>query len=137
MTTRTDRTRGATGKLIDPEAPALKEWFDNLNGQYPDHGPVRLDGPLLMVETKTHGPAIVMTEGVGYWQGEGKDVINAPIRWDAMGFGDVDIPTEILVAAAENGEEVDLADHIRVFGSRLENNFFEWFEEVTGKSPWA
>lgn len=50
--------------------------------------------------------------------------------FDAMAFGSVDLTPEDLKNYPLK-EEVDLADHIRTFGSRLESNFWLWFDELS------
>jgi hypothetical protein len=119
----TQRKRGATGRLIDGDA---------LSGAI-DEG-YRVDGPLLLIWTP-EGPCVLLTEGVGYAVNP-EGTLPVPVRGEAMSlFVElVELPAADVVAAA-TGAEVDIADHIRVFGARLESNYSLWYRAITGHSP--
>lgn len=76
--------------------------------------------------------ALICTEGVG-WVADGYNLIN--IRF-AHGFtGEARLPIyEGAVEGMLTGETVELADHIRTFGDRLESNFWLWFSHATPES---
>jgi hypothetical protein len=69
--------------------------------------------------------ALINTEGVGrYAKPDGKSSIHFWIDTYHEGDAEVDLPT---IDGCINGGEVDLADFIRVFGDRLDNNHQTWF----------
>jgi hypothetical protein len=78
---------------------------------------VRPDGRMLMVHS----------EGVGYEVTEEK-----PWRWTDYGNCEV-FPPHAMLALRTGAKEVDLADWVRTFGARLENNFRQiswWLDDV-------
>lgn len=70
---------------------------------------------------------IVGTEGVG-WKADESDNFNIRMQF---GFGStgytVAVPHAVMRKLRSN-EMVDLADHVRIFGDRLESNFSLWFD---------
>jgi hypothetical protein len=77
-----------------------------------------------------NGLATVLHEGVG-WYADANGGI--PINyWGINGAGGyVDITEEELKSLISD-KTVNLADHIRVFGDRLENNFYIWRRYALG-----
>jgi hypothetical protein len=78
-----------------------------------------------------YGPefAVVCTEGVG-WQSGDDERILVPMQ---AGFGwtfTVPVSVNVLRRLAEGAEVVDLADHVRRFGDRLECNWGLWHESL-------
>jgi hypothetical protein len=76
------------------------------------------------------GPATVLDEGVG-WYADANGGI--PINyWGINGAGGyIDITVDELKSLISD-KTVNLADHIRVFGDRLENNFYIWRNYAKG-----
>jgi hypothetical protein len=75
------------------------------------------------------GLATVMNEGVG-WYADSEGVL--PINyWSGNSSGYLDITPEEL-ATLISDETVDLADHVRVFGDRLETNLYIWQNYAKG-----
>lgn len=77
-----------------------------------------------------NGLATVLTEGVG-WYADANGGI--PINyWGINGTGGyIDITEEELKSLISD-ETVNLADHVRVFGDRLESNFSIWRHYALG-----
>lgn len=67
---------------------------------------------------------LICSEGVG-WKADGYGRITVPIHLSEWSDSHVEISAEV-ISRFVTEEEVDLADHIRVFGDRLENNFDTW-----------
>jgi hypothetical protein len=126
MTTST-RKRGATGVVLDGEKLLAAV---ALTGVELDK--LRLDAPLLLVYTAAEGPCVLLTEGVGY-PPSAEGTISIPTIYGFAGWGWCEVPTEAVVACATD-EVVDIADHIRVFGARLESNFALWYRAITEES---
>jgi hypothetical protein len=104
----------------------------------------RLDAPLVIgwVDTKrrTNGRdweafrstslAVVGTEGVGY-DSDDRGRITVLLQAGFLGHSaEVDISAKHLWSL-RSAETVDLADHIRVFGDRLEDNHYIWHRRFT------
>jgi len=72
--------------------------------------------------------AVINTEGVGYVVDNHKRVT---VLYNLEGGGDgwVDISAK-LVRECLNGEVTDLAEFVRVFGDRLENNYDVWYNRL-------
>jgi hypothetical protein len=77
-----------------------------------------------------NGVATVVDEGVGWYaDANGKLPIN---YWGLNGSGGyLDITPEELFPLISD-ETIDLADHVRVFGDRLENNLWIWQNYAKG-----
>lgn len=114
-----DRDRGAVGTLIDTDALLAKMREAGLV-----EDSAKEFTALLLVSLRDGGYGVVTTEGVGHESRDGAVpvwVLVAPFYADT-----VQVPlADVLLCAT--GDKVDLADHIRVFGSRLESNFRLWF----------
>lgn len=96
----------------------------------------KVDGPLAFARvtpkedkygyTPKTDYAVICTEGVG-WRRKSDQRINIPLRNGFTGSNDVDISALLLMElACEHGETVDLAEHIREFGDRLQSNWSLW-----------
>jgi hypothetical protein len=97
-----------------------------LETKFPDL-PVRVDKYAMLVGKD--GAAIVGTEGVGYFADENNCYpIHFTLDW---GYQYVDVSGEDMCGLLSN-ETIDLADLIRVFGDRLENNFAIWYNYTEG-----
>jgi len=75
--------------------------------------------------------ALICTEGVGWVQDE-YGCIEVPTNigpmgmWNGRVFVSVDVIKQYLVR-----EETDIADYVRVFGDRLDNNCFLWQSKMS------
>jgi hypothetical protein len=78
-----------------------------------------------------NGLATVVTEGVGWFADKNGGI---PINYYAGGYGSggyIDI-TEDELKSLISSEVVNLAEHINVFGDRLETNFYIWRQYALG-----
>ena len=69
---------------------------------------------------------VICSEGVG-WSCNSWGRVNVPVYIDKEQWSDsyIEISTKVINKFVTE-ETVDLADHVRVFGDRLENNFDSW-----------
>ena len=115
------RPKGRLIRLLDQEKVQAF-----LETKFPDL-PVRVDKYAMLVGKD--GAAIVGTEGVGYFADENNCYpIHFTLDW---GYQYVDVSGEDMCGLLSN-ETIDLADLIRVFGDRLENNFAIWYNYTEG-----
>jgi hypothetical protein len=70
---------------------------------------------------------LICSEGVG-WTVEERGLILVPTG----DSGGICVSGEVL-QSLKTGEQIDLADHIRTFGDRLENNFDLWHHRLNMK----
>ena len=84
----------------------------------------------MVVATGNKGIATICGEGVG-WFVDDNGLL--PINYHVGNFGSgyLDITPEELMPLISN-ETIDLADFIRSFGDRLENNFYSWVYYTQG-----
>lgn len=85
----------------------------------------------MVVVNGKNGLATVITEGVGWYADKDGGI---PINFWSGGYGSggyVDVTEEELRGVISE-ETVDLADHIRAFGDRLETNFYIWQQYAKG-----
>lgn len=109
------RTKGTMVHLLDLDK--ANAYFANTVPEY--NG--KVDYMAVVVTEK--GLATLCTEGVG-WNADAEGKVPINISW-GMSMGYIDIPIEDLEGLVSD-EKIDLADFIRVFGDRLENNFYIW-----------
>jgi hypothetical protein len=119
---RLERIRGTIVHTLDPEKTVkfLQAKLDNTEIAY---------DPMVVVNGDK-GIATVCTEGVG-WFVDDKGLLPVNYHVGQFGSGYVDITPEELMPLISN-ETVDLADFIRSFGDRLENNFYSWVSYTIG-----
>ena len=112
------RTKGTIVHLLDVEkATALiKQRFNNQDAD--------ITAERMAIVNGKNGLATVMDEGVGWFADkDGKLPIN---YWGKNGNnGYLDITVEELYPLISD-ETIDLADHVRIFGDRLETNLSTW-----------
>jgi hypothetical protein len=112
------RTFGTIVHILDVEKATkfLKDRFEA-----PD---ANITAERMAIVNGKNGVATVIDEGVGWYADkEGKLPIN---YWGLNGSGGyLDITPEELFPLISD-ETIDLADHVRVFGDRLENNLWIW-----------
>jgi hypothetical protein len=78
----------------------------------------------MVVATGDKGLATICGEGVGWFVDEnGKLPVNYYVGEYGSGYLDI-TPFELLPLISD--ETIDLADFVRSFGDRLENNFYIW-----------
>ena len=95
----------------------------------PEDSEIRAD--LMAVVNGDRGLATVVTEGVGWFADANGGI---PINYWSGGYGSggyIDITEEELKSLISD-ETVNLADHIRTFGDRLETNFYIWRQYALG-----
>ena len=115
------RPKGRLIRLLDQEK--VKAF---LEAKFPDL-PVRVGQYAIAVGKD--GAAIVGTEGVGYFaDNDGNYPIHFLLDW---GHTYIDVSGADL-ASLLSRETIDIADLVRVFGDRLENNFFLWYHYTSG-----
>ena len=119
---RPERIRGNVVHLLDPEKTTkfLQDKLDN-----PD---IKADS--MVVVNGEKGIATVCGEGVG-WFIDGEGLLPVNYHVGQFGSGYIDITPEELMPLISN-ETIDLADFIRSFGDRLENNFYSWVGYARG-----
>ena len=119
---RPERIRGNVVHLLDAEKTTkfLQTRLDNTEITY---------DPMVVVNGDK-GVATVCTEGVG-WFIDDKGLLPVNYHVGQFGSGYIDITPEELMPLISN-ETVDLADFIRSFGDRLENNFYSWVSYARG-----
>lgn len=151
------RSRGVLVDVVDfsgIEAEAL-QWRQETE---PDCTKASIHGGQWALGYKDGRVFAICTEGVGYevtdeeplelefhgqylkrqgasWINQAGDSVEAPVvesvtRFDFLPFGSYSIIPEDL-ANFPIKETVDLADFVRTFGGRLEDNFWLWFKELS------
>jgi len=119
---RPERIRGTVVHLLDPEKTT--EFLKNkLNNDTVKSQP-------MVVVTGDKGIATVCGEGVG-WFVDDKGFLPIDYYVGEYGSGYLDVTPEELMPLISN-ETIDLADFIRSFGDRLENNFYSWVSYTIG-----
>lgn len=105
----------------DLERPDLTVWPDLVAG-YDKAKPDYLEKRNIV---------LICSEGVG-WECNSWGRINVPLYSDKEQWNDsyIEVSTKV-VNKFVTEETVDLADHVRVFGDRLENNFDIWAYQLT------
>ena len=131
-----DRSRGLIVRRLDSDK-LLAVGLAVLNAQY---GDVSKDGtpsvePLVLVKTKgksvwgigdQHQLAVVCGEGVGWQEDEKNGLVPFFVDFGHYGHALKVTVHPRVIEACLTDETVDLADFVRVFGSRLESNFYLW-----------
>jgi len=119
---RPERIRGTVVHLLDPEK-TTKFLKNKLNNDTVKSQP-------MVVVTGDKGIATVCGEGVG-WFVDDKGLLPIDYYVGEYGSGYLDVTPEELMPLISN-ETIDLADFIRSFGDRLENNFYSWVYYTQG-----
>ena len=112
------RTFGTVVHVIDVEKATafIKERFEA-----PD---LDITAEAMAVVNGKSGPATVITEGVGWFaDAHGKLPINYYGKNGNNGYLDITLAE---LAPLISDKTIDLADHVRVFGDRLETNLYIW-----------
>lgn len=74
--------------------------------------------------------ALVCDEGVG-WEQQARYLINVPTNIGQMGLynGSVDLSVDVIKSCL-SGDTADIADFVRTFGARLDNNVWTWQNQM-------
>lgn len=130
------RPHGATAVVLDLSdhlAQALAYAQEN----QPEEGWTKASfhgGPYALATAKDGTEYLIDTEGVGF------PLDDQPVQFDvflstetsfSMFPSVVSSMTREEIHAAATGETVDLADHIRTFGARLDRNHHLWYDLLT------
>jgi len=120
-----ERPRGVFIQLLDVEK-ATQYIKDYWNDQSFD-----ITAEAMAVVNGEKGLATLCSEGVGWFADkDGKVPIN---YWGLNGQnGYIDIPAEDLPSLIHEKNFIDLADFIRNYNDRLENNFYQWKQYANG-----
>lgn len=117
------RKKGVEVFLLDQEATTalIRSRYSNASTD--------LTADQMVVVNGDKGLAVVCTEGVGWWADEhGKFPVNYSLDF---GGGYLDITLDELLPLIST-TKIDLADHVRVFGDRLEMNLALWQNYAKG-----
>ena len=123
----TDRQRGKVGLVLDNDI-----LFDAMLKQLAspqDRAWASLAFDLNVLYTTEEGLAVVTSEGVGHIESKGTIKIEAALGGFLVS---VMVPVEDVRRAATT-TAADLADVVRSFGTRLENNFWIWYAQITDR----
>lgn len=91
----------------------------------------QIEADRMAVVNGRNGLATVLTEGVGWFADKNGGI---PINYYVGSYGSggyIDI-TEDELKSLISDETVNLAEHIRTFGDRLETNFYVWRQYALG-----
>ena len=134
-----ERTRGVTLRLLDLsdiEESALERYNQHLaiDGKEPVDRMSVGSEPFAVAE-KDGTMYVVCNEGVG-WEITDEDPLEIDLySHKGNSFGIFPVMSASLkpeeVRNRTTATEVDLADHIRTFGARLESNFNEWYSALS------
>lgn len=119
------RTYGAVGILLDPDVIEAQVRVMHPELTIHQENAPRVDaGQLLLLRSPIGEVAVIGTEGVG--DAVPEDSIDIPmfvaIGWQ---YQSIKIPATV-VEEAMTSEGMDVADFVRVFGDRLDNNAYIW-----------
>jgi hypothetical protein len=132
MTRTEGRPRGAVLTLLD-----LNPLLDQVRARQEipaDHGAEFGWGPYAYGYATNGRMIVVSSEGTGYYVYDGSELplsvyVSSPGHMALMPKFEVYL-TEAQVLALPTKGQVDLADHVRVFGARLEANFWQLFHTL-------
>jgi hypothetical protein len=135
------RARGANVRLLDLsqyEHEALEFANAHRDDDQPPYTKATVEQAPLAVGFSPNGTAyLIGVEGVGWPLDDDGEEFDVYVSTDTS-FSI--FPTVAFTLTREQindalGDEVDLADHVRVFGARLEANFRLWFDTLTTPIP--
>ena len=123
----TERERGAVGIILDKElllAAVCRQISDPVDKAWAE-----LYSSLNVLFNTREGLAVVISEGVGHIQRQG--LVKVEVVLGTFGLS-IAVPIEDVLECA-TGDDADLADVVRVFGARLEDNFWIWRRQITDR----
>ena len=132
-----ERKKGYIGQIVSGEKLAViaKQMYAI---QYtPESIDSRVDvSDLLLIELEKKDDwgdtrhALICDEGVG-WEQQDRYLINVPTNVGQMGLynGSVDLSVDVIKSCL-SGETADIADFVRTFGARLDNNVWTWQNQM-------
>lgn len=85
-----------------------------------------IEAESMVVVNTPKGLATICTEGVGWWEGEKGYLVGGYVGYSNITY----YLTKDELLSVISDETVDLAEFIRSFGDRLENNFDLWYYQV-------
>lgn len=119
-----NRTKGTVVHLLDVEKATqfIKDYFQDQDAN--------ITADRMVIVNGEKGVATVVDEGVGWYADkEGKLPINYFGQYGSGGYIDI---TPYELATLISDETIDLADHVRTFGDRLETNLYIWQSYAKG-----
>jgi hypothetical protein len=121
------RPRGVIVRRLNPDA-LLAE----IKAVMPEEHRPRIYGEELFLLETPDLFAVIGTEGVGHFSTDG-ETCRVLFTWDGMQYDTAELRIAH-IRLCETSGEVDLADAIRTFGSRLDANHHEWYRRATVKA---
>lgn len=119
-----ERPMGTFIRLLDVEKAT-----DYLRNKFWQDAPDTFEAEAMAVVNGEKGLATLCSEGVGWFEDKNG---NVPINfWQGNDSGYYDIPAEDLPALISD-KVVDLANFVRNYNDRLENNFYAWKSYANG-----
>lgn len=143
MKTTTDRQRGVMLTLLELD-DVVESATTFYKTRHPDREGVtvtmRLGFEPYAVADTDHGMFVVNNEGVGYEVTDSDPLeLDLYASFDEGGQQSFEVLPSVMSSLSPDdvrehatGEQVDLADLVRVFGARLETNFHVWHRELSG-----
>lgn len=120
-----ERPRGIFIQLLDVEKATAY-----LRKNFWEDAPETFKADGMAIVNGENGLATLCSEGVGWFKDENGMI---PINfWMANSSGYYDIPAEDLPSLIHETNFIDLADFIRNYNDRLENNFYQWKHYAKG-----
>lgn len=133
MSRRDERKSGYIGQIVSGEklAEVARKIYANQYVENEIDKDITVSDLLLieLAEKDSWGDtryALICDEGVG-WEQETRYLINVPTNIGSFGLynGAVDISVSVIKNCL-TGETADIADFVRIFGDRLDNNVAIW-----------
>lgn len=136
---RTERPRGVTVQVLDMTS-LIKQATDYRRKTNPNVTSVSIYGGPWAIAEKDGKLYAVCHEGVGYTVDDEDPLVvefhgsystdkPGTTTFDCVPFASASL-TPADLREFPVSQEADLADFVRVFGARLESNFFEWFRAL-------
>lgn len=76
---------------------------------------------------------VICSEGVGWLVSDDVPLIVDTMSGPSGMYGEYNMPLTEIRELAARGTDTDLADFVRVFGARLESNFYGWQRRLSGR----
>lgn len=130
-----NRIKGSMAHVLDLAGLAehAREYLQVVHGWTPAPDAYLKIEPIVLVKTNENGVwgkpkfATICTEGVGWMEDEDTGLVKVPLNVQEWQIGGIEMLIHPnVIARFITGEQVDLADWVRVFGERLEINLSIW-----------